>query len=80
MKRFISSVALSDRRLCDGGEIKSLDLPAYVVTMLEQDDEDAEFLQNTHRSTSLREIPPDLEVQAHEIVPSKHHFWPRIRD
>jgi len=74
LQSMISSTETIDRRLCDGGEIKSLDLPAYVVTMLEQDDEDAEFLQNTHRSTSLREIPPDLEVQAHEIVPKLKSF------
>lgn len=63
--------------LCANDPDKSLGLPADVIAMLEQDEDDIEFLQNAHEIISLKTVSPggpDLEVEADEIIPSKYRY------
>ncbi|KLO08627.1 kinase-like protein [Schizopora paradoxa] len=56
------------RSICDSEEGNSVIVDAECVSMLKEDEDDAEFLANEHKSATLRDIPSNLEVRYDDIV------------
>ncbi len=50
-----------------------MDLPADVVDMLIEDEDDINYIENDHSSTSLHDVPSDLQTQLDEVDLGTQH-------